>query len=160
MAKQIITKITDDLDGGEADETVSFALDGSGYEIDLSAKNAAKLRDYLAAFIDAGTRTGRVGQNAQVRPYARSAATQSSVSTRATRATREENQAIRAWAMENRFDLAERGRIPQHIVDAYHQRRHNVAALKQESDAAAAAVPAKAATRKRAGAGSPQFASA
>jgi hypothetical protein len=43
VAKQTITKLIDDLDKGEADETVKFGLDGVQYEIDLSAKNAAKL---------------------------------------------------------------------------------------------------------------------
>ncbi|WP_433717330.1 histone-like nucleoid-structuring protein Lsr2 (plasmid) [Nocardia sp. CA-084685] len=44
MRKVAIT-IIDDFDGiSEADETVSFSLDGSHYEIDLSSRNAAKLR--------------------------------------------------------------------------------------------------------------------
>ena len=41
MAKQIIHKLVDDIDNGDADETVKFALDGIQYEIDLSEKNAA-----------------------------------------------------------------------------------------------------------------------
>ena len=44
MAKQVITLLTDDLDGGEADRTVEFGLDGVNYTIDLSEKNAGKLR--------------------------------------------------------------------------------------------------------------------
>ena len=47
MAKQIQEILIDDLDGGEANETVSFAIDGSSYEIDLSDLNAKKLRDAL-----------------------------------------------------------------------------------------------------------------
>ena len=45
MAKQIIHKLVDDLDGGDADETVKFSLDGVQYEIDLSKKNADKMRN-------------------------------------------------------------------------------------------------------------------
>ncbi len=47
MAKQVITVLTDDIDGGEADRTVEFGLDGVRYTIDLSEKNAGKLRKAL-----------------------------------------------------------------------------------------------------------------
>jgi hypothetical protein len=39
MAKTTIVQLTDDLDGGKADTTVSFGLDGVNYEIDLSEEN-------------------------------------------------------------------------------------------------------------------------
>ena len=48
MAKETITRLIDDLDGGEAHETVTFGLDGWSYEIDLSTKNATKLRNALS----------------------------------------------------------------------------------------------------------------
>jgi len=54
MAKTVIVKLSDDLDGGDADETVRFSLDGRSYEIDLSVANAAKLRDALKPYIDKG----------------------------------------------------------------------------------------------------------
>ena len=53
VAKQIIHKLVDDLDGGDADETVKFALDGIQFEIDLSEKNADKLRDLFARYVAA-----------------------------------------------------------------------------------------------------------
>ena len=60
MAKTVIVKLTDDIDGGDADETVFFGLDGKSYEIDVSTGNAAKLRGALEPFIDkARTRMGR-----------------------------------------------------------------------------------------------------
>jgi len=62
MAKTLIVKLSDDLDGGDADETVRFALDGKGYEIDLSAANAAKLRDVLKPYIDKGRPSGAGGR--------------------------------------------------------------------------------------------------
>ena len=43
MAQKHIVQLIDDLDQGVAEETVSFSLDGSSYEIDLSAKNAARI---------------------------------------------------------------------------------------------------------------------
>jgi hypothetical protein len=54
MAKTVIVKLTDDLDGGDADETVQFALDGKDYEVDLSAANASKFRDVLKPYIEKG----------------------------------------------------------------------------------------------------------
>src|SRR3954467_9153108 len=87
MAKQVITLLTDDLDGGEADRTVEFGLDGVNYTIDLSEKNAGKLRKALDPFLGAATRVGRSGG---VAPAARRAA----ASTR--RASRDQKQAIRA----------------------------------------------------------------
>ena len=58
MAKTVIVKLTDDIDGGDADETIEFALDGRSYEVDLNAANAAKLRGALQPFIENGRGTG------------------------------------------------------------------------------------------------------
>ena len=54
MAQKVQVMLVDDIDGGAADETVTFALDGTSYEIDLTSENAAKLRDALAAYVGAG----------------------------------------------------------------------------------------------------------
>jgi Lsr2 len=51
MAKTVIVKLTDDIDGGDADETISFALDGRTYEIDVSSENAARLRSAFEPFV-------------------------------------------------------------------------------------------------------------
>ena len=40
MAKTVITQITDDLDGSNGAETISFGYRGTTYEIDLGRKNA------------------------------------------------------------------------------------------------------------------------
>ncbi|WP_328369445.1 Lsr2 family protein [Micromonospora zamorensis] len=114
MAKQIIHKLVDDLDGGDADETVKFALDGVQYEIDLSKANAAKLRDVFAAYVGAGTKVGRGGVVIGGRAArGRGGAT----------ADREQNKAIREWAKKSGKDISDRGRIPQEIVDEYHAKR-------------------------------------
>jgi hypothetical protein len=115
MAKQVITLLTDDIDGGEADRTVEFGLDGVNYTIDLSEKNAGKLRKALDPFLSSAT---RVGRSAVVSPAARRTA---AVST--GRASRDQNQAIREWANKNGYEVSERGRIPSHIVEAYHSKR-------------------------------------
>lgn len=110
MAKQVITMLTDDLDGGEADRTVEFGLDGVNYTIDLSEKNAGKLRKALDPYLNAGVRVGRspsggIGRRSPVAAKART--------------TRDENQAIREWANKNGHPISGRGRIPAHIVEAY-----------------------------------------
>jgi hypothetical protein len=59
MAKKVTVTLVDDFDGeGAADETVEFSIDGVSYEIDLSAKNAKKLREVLMQWIEAGRRVG------------------------------------------------------------------------------------------------------
>jgi len=40
MAQKITVALEYDLDGGPADQTVRFGLDGAEYEIDLSTSNA------------------------------------------------------------------------------------------------------------------------
>src|SRR3569623_242201 len=59
MAKQVITLLTDDLDGGEADRTIEFGLDGVNYTIDLSEKIAGRLRKALEPYLSVATRVGR-----------------------------------------------------------------------------------------------------
>ena len=51
MAREVIEKVTDDLDGTEAVETVSFGFDGTSYEIDLSKKNATTFRKSLDRYV-------------------------------------------------------------------------------------------------------------
>ena len=111
MAKQVITLLTDDLDGGEADRTVEFGLDGVNYTIDLSDKNIAKLRKALDPYLAAGTRVSRSTSERRSTPARGS-----------MRSNREQNQAIREWAGKNGFELSERGRIPSTIVEAYNNR--------------------------------------
>ncbi|MFI7027019.1 Lsr2 family protein [Micromonospora sp. NPDC049900] len=111
MAKQIIQKLIDDLDGGDAEETVKFALDGVQYEIDLSSGNADKLRELLSPYVTRGTRVGRGG----VVVVGRAARGHGTVGT-----DREQSKAIRAWARKAGKDISDRGRIPQEIVDEYH----------------------------------------
>lgn len=113
MAKQIIHKLVDDIDGGDAEETVKFALDGVQYEIDLSTKNASKLRDALGPYADAGQKIGR----AAVVLGGRAARGRSGGGT-----DREQNKAIREWAKSEGKDVSDRGRIPQEVVDEFHAR--------------------------------------
>ncbi|MFJ5951332.1 Lsr2 family protein [Streptomyces noursei] len=105
MAQKVQVLLVDDLDGGEANETVTFALDGKSYEIDLSGANAEKLRDSLADFVKAGRKTG--GRSAG-RGKARAASAGSP-----------DTAKIRAWAKENGYTVNGRGRVPADIRDAF-----------------------------------------
>jgi hypothetical protein len=115
MAKKIITVLTDDLNGETADRTVEFALDGISYTIDLSDVNAGKLRKALEPYLAAGTRQGRVGGGSGRRRPARP-------DVPVTRTGRDENKAIREWALNNGRTISARGRIPTEVVAAYQSR--------------------------------------
>ena len=114
MARQVVTLLTDDLDGSEADRTIEFSLDGVNYAIDLSDKNAGKLRKALEPYIAAGTRVGRAG--VQRRSPGRGRADGAVM-----RSSRDQNQAIREWAASNGHELSSRGRIPASIVEEFNK---------------------------------------
>jgi hypothetical protein len=100
MAQQVNIVLVDDIDGTPAEETVSFALDGKEYEIDLNAKNAGKLRDALAPYV------GHARKAAGRRRGGRTAAGPSPAD-------------IRAWARDHGFDVPDRGRVSSEVREAY-----------------------------------------
>lgn len=111
MAKRTIHMLVDDIDGGEADETVAFAVDGIQYEIDLSKKNAVEMRELLARYVEAGSKVGRAGGGAvrAAAPRGRGPAI----------VDRDQSRAIREWAQGKGIVVSDRGRIKQEIVDRY-----------------------------------------
>ena len=111
MAKRVIHELIDDISGQAADETVTFGLDGVQYEIDLTSKNAAKLRSVLQPYVEAGTKIGRGGVTTTRGREARGRGS--------ARSDRQLNQAIREWAIANGIQVSDRGRIKQEIVDRY-----------------------------------------
>jgi hypothetical protein len=103
VAQKVIIQLTDDIDGSEAVETVSFGLDGTTYEIDLNKKNAAALRDAVAPYVGnarkvSGTRRRRASSAAALGPSARE---------------------VRDWARSNGFKVPDRGRIPAEVRAAF-----------------------------------------
>ena len=102
MAQKTFVTLQDDLDGGPADETVRFGLDGSEYEIDLSQKNATRFRKQISPFVE----HARAVRRAMRRPAR-------------TVASRRRSHDIRAWALEQGIELSERGRIPASVVEQY-----------------------------------------
>jgi hypothetical protein len=109
VAQKVQVLLVDDLDGGEADETVTFALDGVSYEIDLTTDNADKLRKLLTPYVDRGRKTGGRAGRGRSRG-ARGAAAGSSA---------QDTAKIRAWAKDNGYEVNDRGRVPATIRDAY-----------------------------------------
>lgn len=110
MARKVEVKLLDDTDGSTADETVSFGLDGTNYEIDLSHKNADRLRSDLEKFLHAARRVGRGG----ITPSRRGRGPSSPA-----KADRAQNQAIRDWAKRKGIQLSERGRIQRNVIEQY-----------------------------------------
>jgi hypothetical protein len=104
MSRSVSVIITDDLDGSENAETVSFGFDGVTYEIDLGKKNRAKLERALAPFIGAGRRVPHGGPRRGARQP-----TGSSV----------DRAAVRAWASTAGMKVSERGRISSDIMRQY-----------------------------------------
>nr|WP_202534908.1 Lsr2 family protein [Streptomyces sp. SID4923] len=106
VAQKVQVLLVDDLDGGEADETVTFALDGKTYEIDLTTSNADKLRSLLEPYAKNGRRTG--GRAASGRGKGR-----------AVSGGNKDTAEIRKWARENGHNVNDRGRVPAEIREAY-----------------------------------------
>jgi hypothetical protein len=102
MAQRVHIVLEDDIDGGDATETVLFGVDGINYEIDLSDKNASKLRDSLAKYIASARRTT---------PRARRTTRRGSAGPTTAQ--------IRDWARSNGYEVSDRGRISAEIRSAY-----------------------------------------
>jgi hypothetical protein len=102
MAQKVTVILEDDLTGGPAKQTVRFAFDGTDYEIDLNAKNAAAFGKQLAPYLEHARRAGR------------------SQPRRTGRTGRQRSGDIRAWAKEQGLAVSERGRIPASVAEQYH----------------------------------------
>ena len=103
VAQKVTVVLEDDLTGGPADQTIRFAFEGTGYEIDLNAKNAAKFSKQLAPYVEHARRAGRAQSH---RP-------------RRTAANRQRSGDIGAKAKEYGLAVSERGRIPASVVEQY-----------------------------------------
>lgn len=110
MAQRVQVVLTDDVDGGVAEETVAFGLDGSSYEIDLSRSNAEKLRIAFAPYVGAARRAGRPSGRGRSGAAAARAPSRSGGGDIA---------AVREWAKANGYTVSERGRISGQVRDAY-----------------------------------------
>ncbi|MFD5389513.1 Lsr2 family protein [Streptomyces sp. NPDC127074] len=103
MAQRVVVTLSDDLEGGQAEETVTFGLDGRLYEIDLNSANASKLRDALAPYVEAGRKRARSGKTYRRTDVAPDPAT------------------VRAWARSHGMEVPPRGRIPKKVYEAFNE---------------------------------------
>lgn len=106
MARKTHVVLIDDIDGTDASQTIEFGLDGVTYEIDLNDEHAAQLREALGTWIEKGRRTG--GRRSAARSAVRGARRSSS-----------QNDALRAWARANGYDVKDRGRVSAEVRAAY-----------------------------------------
>lgn len=115
MAQKTTVQLVDDIDGSEAEETVSFGLDGTSYEIDLSGEHAAGLRDALAPYVGAARKAGSASKGR------RGGARRGSDGSAGGSPTihRQRTIQIRQWARDQGIQINERGRIPSRVVQAY-----------------------------------------
>jgi hypothetical protein len=107
VAQRTTVVVTDDLDGSEGADTVTFAFEGTEYEVDLSKSNAKKLKKALDPYISAARKTG--GRRSSGRRSPASSGRSSSSDT----------AAIREWARSQGLQVSERGRVPQSLRDQY-----------------------------------------
>jgi nucleoid-associated protein Lsr2 len=107
VAQKTVVELVDDLDGGRADETVAFALDGEEFLIDLSHDNATRLRDALAEYVGHARRAG--GKQRSAGPAGRAAR------------DKYDTQAVREWARSQGETVAERGRLPQALLTRFQE---------------------------------------
>lgn len=105
MAKKTVVLLEDDIDGSEANETISFALDGKEYEIDLNDGHAGELREALARFITAGRQIA----GGRGRPATRTKSSHGGP----------DAKAVRLWAAENGIQVNTRGRIEAEVMEKY-----------------------------------------
>ncbi|MCX2746868.1 Lsr2 family protein [Arthrobacter sp. MI7-26] len=102
MATKTYIRLVDDIDGTDANETISFAIDGAEYEIDLNEAHSNELREAVSKFTAAARKVGRVKT-----PPRRSAAATT------------DTKAIRAWANETGIPINSRGRIQADVIERY-----------------------------------------
>ena len=119
MARNVKVELLDDIDGTAADQTVTFALDGIQYEIDLSDQNAEALRTEFAGYIQAARRTG--GSK-----HTKTAAAATTTPSNPT--NREYSKKVRAWAKDSGYDISDRGRLSTEIIDLYERAQETEAA--------------------------------
>ena len=120
MALITRTYLVDDIDGSEDDvSTVTFSLDRTDYEIDLSAGNADRLRENLAKFVSVASPVKSARKAPAARRGAKAARTRKAAKPQNAPSGRDQTQAVRDWARNNGFEVSNRGRISKSIQEAF-----------------------------------------
>src|SRR4028119_324707 len=105
MATKTQVVLVDDLTGDPADTTVTFALDKTEYEIDLTEDNAAEMRDELSRYVDAARKVTGGGRRSA--PVAKAAY------------AGYDPAAVRAWAVGQGIEVNARRRIKADVVEKF-----------------------------------------
>jgi hypothetical protein len=108
MAKRVVETLIDDLDGSDADRTISFTIDGDQYAIDLSKSNAEKFEAAVAPYVKAARKTSTARASA-----GRSRRGGSSAS---------DTKEAREWLRANGHQVSDRGRVPAPLMELYRNR--------------------------------------
>lgn len=106
MVQRVKTLFVSDLSGqelGDAGQTVKFGFSGVEYEIDLSEEEADEFAGVMNRYLSAGRRVAGRRQRGSAASGRRPG----------------ELASIRSWARENGYQVSDRGRVSQQIVDAY-----------------------------------------
>jgi hypothetical protein len=106
VAQKIQTLFIDDIDGGAAEGTIRFGLDGTEYEIDLSSKHSDELHTTLRKYVE---HARKVGGTARRVPRGR----------RPGGAI--DSTKVREWAKAEGYDIKDRGRVPAELVAKYQE---------------------------------------
>jgi nucleoid-associated protein Lsr2 len=104
--QKTVVELVDDVDGSPATETIRFALDSVEYSIDLSGRNAEKLRGDMEKWVKAAQKIG--GRRSRKTADGRGP----------------DLKAVREWAASNKIELSSRGRVPQRVIEQYHAAGH------------------------------------
>lgn len=110
MATETTTRLLDDLDGGSAERSVTFAFEGKQYKLDLSKKNIASFEKALKPYIAAAE---------EVTASRRMSSSKGRHPRKSTGRARTDLAAVREWARANGFEVSERGRISAEVMEAY-----------------------------------------
>jgi hypothetical protein len=103
--ERVVVELVDDIDGTGTARTVTFAVDGTTYEIELNKKNEAKMLKAMAPWVSAARKVSPARQ------------------TRRRTTKKQDNQAIRQWASENGVEVSATGRVPKAVVEQYEAAR-------------------------------------
>ena len=109
MAKETIVRITDDIDGSDAVESIRFGFRGIDYDIDLNAKNVAAMEKSLEKWIQHGQKSEPTGIRSRQR--------------RTPVKSKDQTAAVREWARANGYKVSDRGRIAAEVQEAYNSSR-------------------------------------
>lgn len=103
MVKRQVVMLIDDVDGGDAVETVGFELDGMLYEIDLSADHVQELRECIGHWTAHARRSGHMASSSHTQPAPKLY----------------DPKAVRAFARARGLEVPGRGRPPKHVLEQY-----------------------------------------